>query len=475
MYKIKLIHGLYKKAEKGEKFMMNKRFKKLMNSVAATAMALTVLMGSTINVSAEWVPQTEDKTSGGYVEGKDNTSAEAYISKNLIMAEGMNIPVGSFSFHFDPTSFDESTTEGDIKKLPDIADKTISYTEKDGEDNTILDSNRNIQIKKVTSEDILKDLTFPIAGKYVYTVTENESYAGYTFQNGEYFRYSQAQYKMTVVAANKVVNGEYVEIKDDTGKVTGYETYVKYVVVNKELNDAGKKEEGKVNPSQVAKDNGFTFENTFIRVGNTIPTPPGDDTPNPDDPDAPGTPDQNHNALTISKKVTGEMSVLTDSFDFTINLIKSGTEAADVSSYVAYKYIDGVKQSEPIEVPVGKDEPFKLKHNEALVFPTLPTGTRYVVKETAADYDKNLVSKEDGGTDIEKEVNKGTDVIDNTDDTNKSRLVGDEENYAKFTNEKPYTAPMGVLINNLPFIMLIVVALGAFAAFVVSRKRKSTH
>lgn len=451
--------------------MKNKKLGKIMKGLLVSTMALSMCLGTTGTVFASEHVQDGDNQ---YMQGTQFAPAEAYITKNLRMAEGMNTPAGKFVFQFEKTKVDGDDTEAAKATMPSIADKKIEYVA-----GRLPATNGLIQEKKI-SENIVAGLTFDHAGEYVYKVTEKRgksNFEGYTWQEKEDMDFSRAEYKMTVVVANKLkvdADGNIITPNEFVPKAGGgYETYIKYIAVDKVFNDKGDSEPGKVNPENDRGKNTFTFENTFTRIGNTIPNVPGTpgypptDPDYPADPEYPGTPvdpdaPDAHNSLTISKTVTRDGDLSKD-FSFSLTLHKSVTEADTITSYDAYKVDgNGNKAATPITVTVGTATSFTLKHNEKLVFPLLPVGTKYDISETAVNgYTTTLVTKEDGGK--PKSVT-GVSASD--------KLVGDETNFAKYTNDKLITPPTGILINNLPFIMLIVVAFGAFAAFIVSKRHK---
>lgn len=89
--------------------------------------------------------------------------------------------------------------------------------------------------------------TYTEAGKYEYTVTENQT-ATPAVTNGEHEKMimSKAEYKMDV----------YVE-NTSTG------CQIANIIVNKAKDDKGETETGKVNISNTDK-NGFKFTNTYV-------------------------------------------------------------------------------------------------------------------------------------------------------------------------------------------------------------------
>lgn len=400
--------------------MKSKMTKRFLAKALGMAMALGLCMGSAAPVMA---------ADTNVIEGTEDNPADAYLTKELQVADGITVPGMTFSFAFEQVTEDGSTPTAD---MPVISDKTVAYT---AADTATPDASGLKKIKKLSGK-ILEGVDFPHAGEYVYKITETQAVTGYTLDAAhETMQYSQAEYTMNVVV-NNTADGNGV--------------YVKYVAVNRVLNDEGDSDEGKTNPGDDVTANTFTFTNVFTRTGGTA------DSASP---------------LEITKTVTGEAGDKTKAFDFSLTLTKSPTEgsATAATGYPAViTRADGA--SEEVTVPVGSEYKFQLKHGEKLTFKNsgtnpglLPAGTKYTLTESAVTgYTTKAEVKENGGT---------ATTIDNATVTDK--LVGDQENYAKYTNDKSVTPPTGIIINNLPFILLIVLAIGAFASMIVVKRRRS--
>jgi len=126
---------------------------------------------------------------------------------------------------------------------------------------------------------------------------------------------------------------------------------------------------------------------------------------------------------------------------------------------------------------------FSLRHGQRLVFVQLPTGTTYTVTEFyLADYTQRA-SKIIGAPpavispEVDGFVSGGTGNVDLTVDgivsqgTDSGNIV--QENAVIVENHRQSFEPMGVFLDNLPFIGLIVLAVGALTGFVVLKVRKS--
>lgn len=176
---------------------------------------------------------------------------------------------------------------------------------------------------------------------------------------------------------------------------------------------------------------------------------------------------KNNCSLEIEKKTVGDLADKSKDFEFTITIIKSATDTAESPIYA------GAIGSETVNVPVGTPTKFKLHDSEKLVFDKLPAGTRYIVTETGVKdgYTPSVQVTENG---IQGEVVPGNDKDDLSSATETANnLVGENDNKVTFTNTY-YDMPItGLVLNNLPFIMLVAFAVLAFGLLAVAKRRKS--
>ena len=156
-------------------------------------------------------------------------------------------------------------------------------------------------------------------------------------------------------------------------------------------------------------------------------------------------------SLTITKNTVGDLADKTKDFAFTITFIKSGTESDSVTSYT------GKIGADDVVCKIGEETTFYLHDSESLVFENLPVGTRYVVTEEAAadGYTPSVNVIENG----DQTVTDATTVEANalsTANVGSSNLVGENENKVEFTNTYGDVPVTGLVLKNLPFLLLIV-------------------
>ena len=161
-----------------------------------------------------------------------------------------------------------------------------------------------------------------------------------------------------------------------------------------------------------------------------------------------------NSSLTISKSTEGMHADKTKDFEFTIKFERAATELDNVYTYT------GKIGDETVDCKVDEEATFKLHDGESLVFDKLPAGTRYVVKEVAAEdgYTPSIKIVENGVETPGKTVSESEGISSAATGTN---LVGENENEVVFTNTYEDIPLTGIILNNWPFIILIILAIGA--------------
>ena len=161
-----------------------------------------------------------------------------------------------------------------------------------------------------------------------------------------------------------------------------------------------------------------------------------------------------NSSLTISKSTEGMHADKTKDFEFTIEFERAATESDEIDVYT------GIIGDETVNCKVGEETTFELHDGESLVFDCLPAGTHYVVSE---------IAEEDGYTPSIKVVENGVQTLETTVSEKEGissaktgiTLVGEGTNKVEFTNTYQDIALTGIALNNWPFIILIILAIGA--------------
>ena len=177
---------------------------------------------------------------------------------------------------------------------------------------------------------------------------------------------------------------------------------------------------------------------------------------------------KNTQKLTISKETVGAYADKTKDFTFKIKFIKSAT-AGEETSYT------GKIGNEEVVCVVDEEKEFELHDGESLVFENLPAGTRYVVTEVGAEdgYTPSVTVVENGVKTVDGKTAKETDSLTSVAGNQTSNLVGENTNTASFTNTYKDVAITGIVVNSLPFAVMIAAFAAVLGVLAVMKSRRS--
>lgn len=404
---------------------MKKTFlKKLVTASIAAVTALSVFRG---------VPTFADDNDVATAKATGETSAKVSINKVLNIAEGITTPEATFTFTFTPktgTSSNGAPYETIDSTNGQITDKNVSYSGTD-----VLATGQT-NIKKDTG-NIFENVNYTHAGEYVYTVAEKQNVGWKVIQkNGspiDFMTYDNRSYEMHVIVKNKTTGGTYI-------------SSVYFKQVSPSVN-------GKVKPSESGTTYKYDlFTNIYRKNAGKITDP---NEPNPNKPNVSKV-DPNAKSLVIKKVVSGATADKSKDFTFKLTFTKASTETS--------QSITGKIGETSKTFVYGQETTITLRHDQSLVFDTIPAGTRYKLVETGSQgYTASAAYKENGAS-----KNQAGTVSTNF--TQDSILVGEKPNDNTITNSLPDVTPTGLLIDNLPFILMIGLGLAGFV--VLSKKRK---
>ena len=404
---------------------MKKTFlKKLVTASIAAVTALSVFRG---------VPTFADDNDVATAKANGETSAKVAINKVLNIAEGITTPEATFTFTFTPktgTSSNGAPYETISDSNGKIAAKNVVYSKSD-----LLQPNQT-SIKKDTG-NIFESVTYTHAGEYVYTVAETQNVGwAQILKNSvpiDSMTYDNRSYEMHVIVKNKQSSGVYIS-----------SVYFKLVSTSSTA---------KVKPSEKGELYKYDlFVNTYRKNAGKI-TNPNEPTPNKPKPENfnPGA-----KSLVIKKLVEGDSADKTKDFTFKLTFTKASTD--DQGTFV------GQVGSTSYTFENGKEKTITLHHDQSLVFDNLPAGTRYKLVESGSQGYKATASYNENG------VIRNQTGTASADFTQTSILVGEKTNDNTITNSLPNVTPTGLLIDNLPFILMIGPGLAGFV--VLSKKRR---
>lgn len=174
-----------------------------------------------------------------------------------------------------------------------------------------------------------------------------------------------------------------------------------------------------------------------------------------------------NNASLVIKKITkGDFADKTKNFKFQIVFTPSAT-----SKDTTFK---GMIGNEPVICNAGVPKSFELHDNQQLEFNNLPVGTRYVVTENAAQDDYSpRVTVIENGTQLPDKVAKDEEELSSA-DPGKTNLIGENTNMILFTNTYKLVPITGLITNNLPFILLMVVCILGLSALVFIKIKRTS-
>ena len=404
---------------------MKKTFlKKLVTASIAAVTALSVFRG---------VPTFADDNDVATAKATGETSAKVSINKVLNIAEGITTPEATFTFTFTPktgTSSNGAPYETIDSSNGQITDKNVSYSGTD-----VLATGQT-NIKKETG-DIFREVNYTHAGEYVYTVAEKQNVGWNVIQkNGspiDFMTYDNRNYEMHVIVKNKTTGGTYI-------------SSVYFKQVSPSVN-------GKVKPSESGTTYKYDlFTNIYRKNAGKITDP---NESNPNKPNVSKV-DPNAKSLVIKKVVSGATADKSKDFTFKLTFTKASTETS--------QSITGKIGETSKTFVYGQETTITLRHDQSLVFDTIPAGTRYKLVETGSQgYTASAAYKENGAS-----KNQAGTVSTNF--TQDSILIGEKPNDNTITNSLPDVTPTGLLIDNLPFILMIGLGLAGFV--VLSKKRR---
>lgn len=394
---------------------MKKFTKKMLAIVAAGAMTMGLAMPA-------------------FAAGADTTTKEAYITKVFNTEVAKNV---DFTF-----SAVQQKNENGVDNLVETkADVTINKAEFKTTEGT----------GTLTKRWAVTFPEYSEAGKYSYKVTETGNSLNLDDQGKkEKMLMSRAEYLMDVYVSNTAAGG--------------YE--ISNIIVNKIKNDQGTAEESPVKVDiGDGENNGFKFENTYVQEAGTG-TNPSNPTPDPNYTD--------NGSLKISKNVIGNESSDTsftastsDKFNFTVNFVfPAGTDKNTLGGVK----VDGTD----VTINGDGDATLILKHNETKKFTGVPVGTKITVTEDAkANYKGSaavVINNENKTAVVATKFNEAIKVWDKA--ANTGYKLGQTKNTVDVTNRFNNVPTTGIIMNTLPYVLMVALCAAALFGFVAFKRKK---
>ncbi|MDU7650003.1 MAG: hypothetical protein E7K18_03350 [Anaerococcus vaginalis] len=396
--------------------------KSIKKKIIASALAVT-LLGGAFMPKANAAPVIPTETN-------EKIWKDLKITKILNKVEkGVTTPDTEFEFSFTPKTVD----------APAIENVKIGYTAADNTDAD--DTEAGIQVEKTVGVDLSK-IQWTKSGIYEYKLEEvipdpgiKDMDYGYLLNvQNRYLKPGQKDYSPYKITFKvEEINGKL--------EVTGITVSNRAGKIERKLNYDDKK--------------GLKFKNYYNKKDGNTPQPGG------------GTDitEADKKGFAFKKIVDSEKDYdLEKSFDFTIKADKAvGSNSKDTE----FKYVvvdkDGIVGGEQTAA-YGTEFTVSLKNNQRVVFTDVILGSKVSVTEKDSkgltpSIESNFFEKDDASSSDKTVVG----------------YIGDQEggNFAEFTNKN--TPLTGILIDNLPYIALVVVAGFGIFFFVKNRKEEEIY
>lgn len=269
-----------------------------------------------------------------------------------------------------------------------------------------------------TSNLVFSNIT--VAGEYKYTVKENQT--GEINNEHEKMIMSDAQYRVEIIV---------------TGN-TGGKLAISNIAVYKTHNDNGVA----LDPEEKVGADGFKFVNTYaLEAGSQGP-----------DYDSNG-------SLKISKTVI-DGDDPDQEFSFVLTLVTPGGVNPFIPKAI---YSDGRE----VLINAHREYNFSLKNGEWVKFVGYPVGSTTTVGENAVPFYTASAKYQFGtqtGT-ITAPVSTAAIEVSGT--------LTESTNKVDVTNTRVYTPPMGVILNVLPYVLMVAIAGGMIVLFTVLKRRNA--
>ena len=396
------------------------------------ALALCLLLCLSLSVTAF-------ATSAAYSGGPKPLSEAAlskvlWIDKDTVDAAFNDVKTFTFSFAAKDDAATPAVGVAAKADHPTIGDLTVTVAK---------DASHDIATGYTALSTVFTDSLlgngFNHAGEYIYVVSENGTDYTDTLDSSRANVYKSMDYNS---------EGAAYEVHVFVGNTDSGLAYQGVTVYRTDGTEGSKK----VDPVPGTKDetyfqttlSDFLFENVY--------------TEEIKDPNNPTT----FKAFTVTKSITGDLGDKSKEFTISITLSLPDNGKVTLNDVVM---ADG---STPTSATISAD----LADGGEIAFQKIPAGTTFVITETQADGYKSYVTGDfitaDSGVDGE-----GNKTYVAGDRTINSVATGiSEKGAVTIENNLARQPDTGIVVNNLPFVLIVALALTGIVVFFVSNRRK---
>jgi len=486
---------------------MTKFLKKLVSGVLIAL--VTVITAGSLQANAFDVYPNPERAGAGTPTAPE----QAVVTKHLEMPIGTTPPNTTFTFDFTPLG--GATLPPNIGDLGNIGVATAAAPAV-GSVNAVFTTGTAVILQPAPRADVLRatihtenalaGVVWPSSGVFVYQVTERTD----TFTNTarEHMYFDTIQYNLFVTIG---------EAPDGTLYVRGSHAWVRDPITGANVGPKINPNPWRPGPGPEEGGSDLIFINRFIRRTDDIPTTPGPGperpiipgpgtaVPGPSGMPNPGVPGGLESALMVSKRVTGSMASANSVFTFTgafthttlVNEVVADPDVANsavtygpVVAWVYHNNGTGFVRGRrapagtlavsytftPGTTPgaIGQLTTFELRHGEVLIFERIPIGNIFVATETnSLTYHPSIDLMVNGQAITPRAALTAPGTIGTANVGTAPHRIGEASNIAAFTNTNDPVPITGIIMNNLPIILVTGGGVGLVVMTIASKRRRA--
>lgn len=402
---------------------------------AAAVLVGTMCLGNVANVNAATTP----------AEWGPEDTPEAAITVEYKMGNDVVTPENDVRFTFTKTA---APTGMNVSDMPAISVGNVKFNA--GEDLIKDTTATDIKVLRKQSGNFLESFktamgtsTTMTTGEYVYTVKSTSTVI--KAKTNDVFTGSNAEYKLNIFVAQHTDGKLYIKglsiinTKNDAGTDTGNTTKVDGTP-------------GSTTGGTASNFSGLKFVNEYVAKAGSV---------DPTDPDVPDPTKPKSYAFKVTNN-TESKGTQTGSFDYTMTVTKPSGIATTDNTYVYY--VNGTQKTGTY----GTEVTFTLPDTKSMMIKSCYAGSKVTVEQKGvANWTATAETTFNGVKDTQKlsaAVGKNLKVADKT--------LGQKENKVDYKNIYKDIAVTGIIVNNFPFIIMIAIAVVAFAGIVAMNSKK---
>lgn len=402
---------------------------------AAAVLVGTMCLGNVANVNAATTP----------AEWGPEDTPEAAITVEYKMGNDVVTPENDVRFTFTKTA---APTGMNVSDMPAISVANVKFNA--GEDLIKDTTATDIKVLRKQSGNFLESFktamdtsTTMTTGEYVYTVKSTSTVT--KAKTNDVFTGSKAEYKLNIFVAQHTDGKLYIKglsiinTKNDAGTDTGNTTKVDGTP-------------GSTTGGTASNFSGLKFVNEYVAKAGSV---------DPTDPDVPDPTKPKSYAFKVTNN-TESKGTQTGSFDYTMTVTKPSGIATTDNTYVYY--VNGTQKTGTY----GTEVTFTLLDTKSMMIKSCYAGSKVTVEQKGvANWTATAETTFNGVKDTQKlsaAVGKNLKVADKT--------LGQKENKVDYKNIYKDIAVTGIIVNNFPFIIMIAIAVVAFAGIVAMNSKK---